>query len=198
MGDRDVEWSWVLSHLDSGPGRALDLGPGPFPLLSLTAAGRGYDVLALDIRSLEWPVMICGVTLVQGDVLTEVLPSNTFDVIINCSTVEHIGLAGRYQRSAEVPDGDLKAMHRLYEACKPGGIMLLTIPVGRDAIFAPLHRVYGEGRLPLLLEGWLINEECFWAKTDSNRWRVVTREEAVTQPGSDRYYCLGGFVLQKG
>lgn len=197
-GDRDIEWSWVLSHLNSGPGKVLDLGPGPFSLLSLTTAQRGYEVVALDLRPLEWPVIMPGVSITRGDILREPLPCNTFDVIINCSTIEHVGLVGRYDGATEAPDGDLEAMNRLYGAIKPTGIMLLTIPIGTDGIFSPLHRVYGEFRLPLLLQGWTIKEETYWAKTDSIHWEIVGREKALAQPGSEHYYCIGGLVLQKG
>jgi len=53
-----------------------------------------------------------------------------------------------------VPDGDLDAMGILRELLAPGGRMILTIPVGRDQICGPYHRIYGEDRLPRLLDGF--------------------------------------------
>lgn len=197
VGSRDIEWSWVLSHLKTGPGNALDLGPGPFTLLTNTAAQRGYEVLALDRQRLDWPFVAAGVTLRQGDILTEELPPNTFDLIINCSTIEHVGLAGRYGTTQFTPDGDLEAMRKLLRAIKSSGDMLLTVPVGLDALFAPLHRVYGEQRLPRLLEGWRVEEERYWVKTADNQWGSVTRQRALSIPGSERLVGLGCFVLTK-
>src|SRR5207245_201498 len=82
-------------------------------------------------------------TAARGDVLTIPFPSDSFDVILNCSTVEHVGIAGRYGVTESAADGDLAAMTRLRRWLKPGGVMLLTVPVGHDAVFAPLTRVYG-------------------------------------------------------
>jgi SAM-dependent methyltransferase len=76
------------------------------------------------------------VRFIQGDLLKLDLPTNHFDLIINCSTVEHVGLVGRYSVTENRPDGDLEAMARLRDLMKPSAIMLLTVPVGQDAIFA--------------------------------------------------------------
>lgn len=196
-GDRDIEWSWVLSHLKIGPGKALDLGPGPFPMLSLTAAQRGYEVLALDRQPLDWPFTVTGITFKQGDILMDNLPAASFDLVINCSTIEHVGLAGRYGVEQFEPEGDLHAMRKLLRATKPGGTMILTLPVGRDALFAPWHRIYGELRLPRLLEGWTVQEQRYWVKMPDDRWHTVTRDQALSRPGGWRYYGLGCFVLTK-
>lgn len=196
-GDRDIEWSWVLAKLGNGPGKALDLGPGPFPLLALTAAQRGYEVLALDIRACTWPFETDSVKCAQADILHEVLPPDTFDLIINCSTIEHIGLPGRFGAEEAMADGDLETMRKLLQALKPSGAMILTLPLGLDAVFAPLHRIYGVNRLPHLLDGWAVREEQYWAKAADNRWRTVSRDTALRHPGSERCYALGCYVLTR-
>jgi glycosyltransferase involved in cell wall biosynthesis len=196
-GDREVEWSWILSHMGQGPGQVLDFGPGPFPLLSLTASQRGYQVLALDRRRSAWPVAVTDVTFRQADVLDIELPPNVFDLVINCSTIEHVGLPGRYGAEVAVPEGDIGAMHKLRQATKPDGKMLLTLPVGFDALFAPFHRVYGPQRLPKLLAGWTVEDERYWAKLSANTWQMVTGEVAFSQQATESYYGLGCFVLRK-
>jgi hypothetical protein len=40
--------------------------------------------------------------------------------------------------------------------------MLLTIPAGEDAVFAPLTRIYGSQRLPQLLKGYTVEKDIFW------------------------------------
>jgi hypothetical protein len=73
--------------------------------------------------------------------------------------------------------------------------MLLSVPVGRDAVFSPWHRVYGPERLPRLLDGFAVEASEFWVKDADNRW--ITAEEATalaTQP-LERLYGLGCFVL---
>jgi hypothetical protein len=78
---------------------------------------------------------------------------------------------------------------------KQNGRMILTVPVGRDSVFAPLHRVYGEGRLKILLDGWRVSSEEYWMKEADNRWHRVERSIATgIQPRFD-LYALGCFVL---
>jgi 2-polyprenyl-3-methyl-5-hydroxy-6-metoxy-1,4-benzoquinol methylase len=197
MGDRDIEWSWMLSRIKNISGKALDLGCGDSLLLSLTAAQRGYDVLAMDREPHKYPYIANGVTFKLADVLEESFSSNYFDLIMVCSTIEHIGLPKRYQVTDSISEGDLVVMKKLHDAIEPDGMLLLTLPIGLDAVFAPYHRVYGEVRLPRLLKEWSITEEIYWVKQPSNQWLSVSRQEALARPGSINYYGLGCFVLQK-
>lgn len=177
-GDRDIEWSWVLSQMPMGPGEALDFGCG-VSHLGLAAAQRGFRVVAVDLEPVQWYYVHAGLQFMRGDILKLPLPTKHFDLVINCSTVEHVGLAGRYGVAKNKPDGDLEAMARLRDLMKPAGTMLLTIPAGQDAIFAPLHRIYGKQRLPKLIEGYQIEKEAFWVKDNQNRWALVNRDIAL-------------------
>jgi hypothetical protein len=197
MGDRDIEWSWVLSHINKGPGKALDLGSGWSLLLSLTAALRGFEVMALDRNLYEHPFIAKGVTLKQSDIITDSLPGDNFDLIIACSTMEHIGLPDRYGNQFLFPDADLETMQKLRNSIKPTGSFILTIPVGVDAIFIPFHRIYGETRLSKLLWGWRIKEECYWLKRPNDAWESVSRSEALAFTGNERVYGIGCFEIMK-
>lgn len=202
-GDRDVEFSFIAGALPGGPGEALDFGCGP-GFLSFVAAQRGYQVLALDLQEQQFSWHDPAVKFHRGDVLTASLPENHFHVILNCSTVEHVGLTGRYGVSSEQVDGDLNAMSRLCALLRPGGYMLMTIPCGRDAVFAPLHRVYGQVRLPQLLRGFDLQAEKFWCKQGDNRWQPCSRETATSFSATADYdqpsrslYALGAFVMRR-
>ena len=148
-GDRWVEWSSCIRRLAAGSGRTLDFG-ADIAFLSLAAAQRGHLVTAFDrlpsTAEFEHP----GVRFVEADVLTHDFGEVRFDQIINCSSVEHVGLGGRYG-STDALNGDLEAMGRLRDVLAPQGRMILTIPVGRDLVCAPLHRIYGEARFPAFL-----------------------------------------------
>ena len=37
---------------------------------------------------------------------------------------------------------------------KPGGLLYLSVPLGRDKVIFNIHRIYGRIRLPLLLRYW--------------------------------------------
>jgi hypothetical protein len=87
-------------------------------------------------------------------------------------------------------------MRRLRGLLRVDGTMILTVPVGRDAVFAPLHRIYGAERLPLLLATWAVIAEEYWSKDDANRWQRVGREEALRRMPSEHCYGLGLFVLR--
>ena len=60
---------------------------------------------------------------------------------------------GRYGDEID-PDGDLKAMEEIKKLLKEGGLFFLSVPIGEDRVMWNAHRVYGEIRLKLLLEGW--------------------------------------------
>jgi hypothetical protein len=79
----------------------------------------------------------------------------------------------------------------------PEGRMILTIPVGRDLVPAPLHRIYGDARLPRLLDGFATLEEQYWQK-DGGLWRQTERGRALDVVGSESFYALGLFVLGLG
>jgi len=199
VGDRDIEWSFVASHLPCGPGEALDFGcDGTY--LSLIAARRGFHVVALDLERQAVSWQHPNRNFVQRDLLAARLADASFDLVVNCSSVEHVGLVGRYSVSEPLPDGDLEAMRTLRSLMKPEGIQLLTIPVGRDSVFYPWHRVYGKARLPMLLDGYVVEQAEFWRKSSDQGWALCEREDALEfNAGWDekrKIYALGCFVLR--
>jgi SAM-dependent methyltransferase len=200
-GDREIEWSFIASRIPTGPGDVLDFGCG-YGTLTIHAAQRGYRVTALDLEPHIFSWIHPEVKAICGDLLKLDLPSRHFDLILNCSSIEHVGLAGRYGQTSNEADDDLVAMRKLRSLLKSSGKMLLTIPCGRDAVIVPWHRVYGAEKLPRLLEGYEVEEECYWTKGPDNRWRVSTKESALSlEPtrapiATQCSYALGCFVLR--
>jgi len=202
-GDRDIEWSWVAGNIPDGNGNALDFGYGSSSL-PLVLALKGYHTMAIDLEKHQQNYFAPNITFIRGDILAVDLPRNYYDVVVNCSTVEHVGLAGRYGVKEDNLDGDLQAMVRLGDLMKPQGIMLLTIPVGQDAVFKPLCRVYGNARTPELLKGYIVDGQEYWVKDTYNRWVLVSKEIALNYKASAgswnplrNIYALGCFVLRK-
>jgi hypothetical protein len=91
---------------------------------------------------------------------TLVPPPRTFSLALSVSSFDHDGL-GRYGDPL-APDGDFAAMDGMAEYLSPGGLALVSVPVGPDRIFMNLMRRYGRLRLPLLLEGWEVLERVGW------------------------------------
>jgi SAM-dependent methyltransferase len=202
-GDRDIEWSWIISQMPPGPGEALDVGPGG-SYLGLIAAQEGFNVTAVDLEPINQHYSHPKINLKQGDICNIPLPENYFALVLNCSTVEHVGLSGRYGVKTNHTDGDLEAMSRLKRLMKSEGVMLLTIPVGQDSVIAPFHRIYGIDRLPRLLEGYIIEKENYWCKNSQNKWVLCEKGDALNfkiliNPIniSQSVYALGCFVLRK-
>jgi hypothetical protein len=75
-----------------------------------------------------------------------------FDVGWSISSFEHDGL-GMYGDPLD-PDGDLKAMQKMKRIVKRGGLLFLSVPVGRDRILFNNARIYGRARLPMLMANW--------------------------------------------
>jgi SAM-dependent methyltransferase len=200
-GDREIEWSYIASRMPNGSGSVLDFGAG-HGNMSMHAVQKGYQVLALDLEQNPFHWSHPNLKRIQGDLLKLELPEKYFDYILNCSTVEHVGLTGRYGIAVEESNGDLEAMRRLRSLLKPSGKMLMTVPCGQDTVVVPLHRVYGRKRFPELLNGYEIEEQCYWMKQPDNCWYPADRETALsyvptgdaTRPASCSY-ALAGFVL---
>jgi len=195
-GDRDVEWSWVAARIPDNVGKVMDFGAGN-SFLSMIAALKGNDVTAVDMGPCNWLYKHDKIEYIQGDLVKMDFAKESFDLIINCSVIEHVGLAGRYGYDEDTGDGDLECMEYIKSITKPGGKMLLTLPVGQDAVFAPMHRVYGNERLPKLLAGWDVDSEEYWTKSSGNKWVETDKEKALKAAVEEKLYGIGLIVLKK-
>ncbi|MGB7283457.1 MAG: class I SAM-dependent methyltransferase [Candidatus Acidiferrum sp.] len=202
-GERNVEWAFLSTEMPNGPGEAIEFGCEQ-GYMSLLAAQKGFHVLANDLQEQSFTWEHPNVEFKQGDFLKLELPHDHFDLAINCSSVEHVGVAGRYGITVDESDGDLEVMKKLAEILKPGGRLIMTAPCGRDAVMAPWCRVYGRERLPRLFAFFALSEEEYWIKNGQNRWIATERETALDyQPlnnPADPHgctYALGCFILSK-
>src|SRR5579862_5836809 len=177
-GERDVEWAFLSANMPIGSGEAIEFGC-EMGQMSLFAAQKGYRVLAVDLQDQPFTWQHPSVEFRKGDFLTMELPGKSFDLAINCSSVEHVGVAGRYGIELDQPNGDIQVMERLAAVLKPGGLLLMTAPCGKDVVMAPWHRVYGPERLPKLLAPFEILKQAYWVKNEDNRWVPTDRATAL-------------------
>jgi len=208
LGDRQVEYGFVVDRTpraEASLGRqALDFGWGGNLTVFTGLERRGWMVTLYDRES--FPSPRTGFTVVQGDILQDDLGGSRYELITCCSSIEHVGLVGRYGTREDEgdPDGDLKAMRKLWGALAPGGKLIMTIPVGFDYVHGSMHRVYGISRLTELFKGFDMLESVWYFK-DSEEWlecdmeKTLTTRSIATSPTDWQgcYYALGCFVLEK-
>lgn len=199
-GDREVEYGYVRSYLPRGEGLLLDLGPDNQAGLIRLSLERCWTVVGIGLEGVQFkhPRFL----FIKRDFL-EVPPDFQIDCVLNISTIEHFGIAGRYGVAQENLNADLEAMAKLRQMMSKKAEMLLTIPVGIDSIISPWHRVYGRERLGLLLRGYRAVRAEFWAKPRGEGiYERVAQEEALSivpqEPPDPHYYALGTFTLRVG
>ena len=81
-----------------------------------------------------------------------------FDVLLSISSTEHDGL-GRFGDPIN-PRGDIESMQKFKKMLKKNGILILSVPTGDDIVYWNAHRVYGNIRFPMLIEGWNLVDSC--------------------------------------
>lgn len=192
-GEKFLDWAWVCVNLPRGAKRALDVGSGQSPIVPAMLE-LGYEVTAVDLCN-GMSQQLKGFTFIQADFNSLMLKPG-FDVIVACSTVEHVGLSGRFE-SAEDENGDLKAMRKIAQLLNPEGVLFLTIPVGSDGVHRPWHRVYGGKRFPKLLAEFEIVQDRYFVKEPWGPWQQANQEQALDFPATASRYALAELFLRK-
>jgi|GEM_PF-6075892 len=122
--------------------RGADVGcaTGCFPAMQLASGVEEctvFEVRPINTNSKRIKIRIQDLTYAR-----EIEPE--FDLITCLSTIEHIGL-GRYGDRLD-PRGDIKMAANLGRLLRPGGIMLMSFPVGRGCVVYNKHRIYSRQR----------------------------------------------------
>lgn len=142
VSEQIVESGLILRHAKPEERRVLDFG-GYESVLPLTLSALGHEVTVLDQR--VYPFKAPGLKSVTADLFGDhPLPSESFDLVISVSTIEHLGLGG--YEDMEIPDGDRLGVERLWRLVRPGGRLMATVPAGRPAVQRG-YRTYDEARL---------------------------------------------------
>jgi hypothetical protein len=141
---------WMWEALEKYPVRGLDVvHMGSLtPWYEATSLYHGARSTTIDYNPiLALSDRVRTMTIAQWDA-----DRPTFDVAWSISSFEHDGL-GMYGDPLD-PEGDLKAMRKMRQIVKPGGLLFLAVPVGSDKLRFNEARIYGRIRLPMLIEGW--------------------------------------------
>lgn len=140
--DRYIEYPWVLEHLGSEKRLdVLDIGSSGSMLPYLINA-LGHHVSSMDIRSRQDVETNKEITFYHRDICRSCLPDEFFDVVTAISTIEHIGLEGRYGNNEESTDE--KAISEIYRILKPKGLFLMSVPYDIKEQITKTHKIYDE------------------------------------------------------
>ena len=197
LGDRLIEYSFIAANIPPTKKNllALDFGSSTGEP-ALIAARLGYKVHAIDLLARTFHYRHKNVEFEKLDILN-MQDEPKYNLVIVCSTIEHVGLKGRYNIANNIKDGDLKAAKKVFQLLCKGGQVILTLPVGKDGVYKNLHRVYGKERLPKLLKGFKIKKEEYWTKEQTNSWFISNKKTALATRSSAQFYSFGLFVLEK-
>jgi SAM-dependent methyltransferase len=178
LNSRLIEYPFVLERLvPLSPGTVLDVGCADGAnFLAPTLATLGWKVYGIDTRSFK--LTHPNFHFVIGDIRAAEFPDDFFDCAYAVSTLEHVGLAGRYGVRRDDGDGDLRAVKEIRRVLKPGGIFLFTVPYGLGGVIRPFERVYSRARLQELVDNWAVRYVAYHYLDQEGAWHEIPEELA--------------------
>jgi SAM-dependent methyltransferase len=169
--ERVIEVPWVLSRLVAG-GRVLEVGYAyaePVYLAGLLRAG--VDLVGVDLADRDVEGMEC----LTADVRSLPLPDASVDQALLVSTLEHVGAdnSGYGLAAEDDPGSRVDALKELGRVVRPGGRLLVTVPLGEpgDHGWFRLDDVAGWTSL-FTGAGLFVEEQEAYALSDEG-WRVA-------------------------
>lgn len=109
--------------------------------------------------------------------IVDFMPTRRYDVIVAISTMEHVG----WDESPRDPPKVLRAIEHLKQLLAPGGVMLITVPIG-----------YNQALDASLDEGTLcFPRQSFLKRVGLTRWREAPWDEVRDAPYSSRRGASG-------
>lgn len=126
--ERVIEIPWVLSRLVPS-GRVLEVGYAFAEAPYLAALLRsGVELVGVDLARRD----VDGMEVVEADVRSLPFEERSFDQALLVSTLEHVGADNAVYGIDGEPDdaGRLTALRELRRVLRPGGSLLVTVPLG--------------------------------------------------------------------
>jgi SAM-dependent methyltransferase len=194
---RIIEYSFVIGRLGQmKPGKVLDVGcTARLNFLPTALASLGWEVWGIDQR--EWKFKFPDFHFIQGDIRHTDLPEGFLDAVYALSTLEHIGLSGRYGITKNDPEGDFKAVSEIARILGKGGKFLVTIPYNkRYKVVKSQKRIYDEEGLQKLFSGWKIEGKILYAQDSGGFWTLVSEEQVQSMRENKEAIALLELALQ--
>lgn len=182
VNERIVEQGFVfgaLADLERGS-RVLDVG-GAESVMAFSLASLGHRVTVVDPGGyrLGHPLLrVCASTL------DELEDDEPYDAALALSAIEHFGRP-HYGLQGSDERLDLAATQALLRRVRPGGILVLTVPLGTPSV-GDFQRVYDADGVLELVAGWDVRELSAAWQTGPTEW---VRGEA-NDPTAERGVAL--------
>ncbi|MBI5502664.1 MAG: DUF268 domain-containing protein [Deltaproteobacteria bacterium] len=122
----------------------------------VTQLASCLPVLYVEFRPV--PLGLAGLETRQGDVTALPFQDQSIPSLSCLHVVEHVGL-GRYGDPLD-PLGHMKACRELQRVLAPGGMLLLSVPVGRSGVWFNAHRVLDPASVAGLMPELRLVEFC--------------------------------------
>lgn len=185
--DRSIEYPWMVENINIHEGKLLDVGSTAcemlFGLLPSSIEIHGINLNNKIVKNKN-------IKFFTADIRKTGFQDDYFDCITCISTLEHIGVSGRYG-SDEDSEGDIKAVAEMNRILKPGGEILITVPYGIKDVL-PINKLYNKNRLDELFKNFKINSQTYIKF--NQRWgiwlKVSETEAAKTDMMKDGWYAL--------
>lgn len=175
------------------PRQHVDVGSRIDGFVAHVASYRTLEIW--DIRAVTREVP--GVVFRVADVTRpDSLPIAYCDSLSCLHAMEHFGL-GRYGDPLD-PDGSRKGLHNLALALVPGGLLYLSVPIGREKVLFNSHRIFDPHTIAQ------------WARSDGLELQAFTtihKDDSFVEHADwdqafaqirQQPYCLGLFEFVRG
>ncbi len=194
---RMIEYSFVIGKLASlERGKVLDVGcVARLNFLPATLASIGWEVYGIDMRQFKFKFP--NFHFVLGDITRTDFTDSFFDAVYAVSTLEHLGLSGRYGISKYDPEGDAKAVREIRRILRDGGRLLVTLPYGKEKRQTTLNRVYNRDSLVELFSDWEIQDKVIYSQDSEGIWVPVVEEEVWGLERNKEAIALLELTVQK-
>lgn len=128
----------------------------------------------------------------SGDLTQLNISSESIESLSCMHVLEHIGL-GRYGDPYDIY-GDKKAANELIRVLAPGGILIITVPVGRPRIQFNAHRVYSQMQVIEMFSGLVLKQSSLIKDGEIPDGMIDNPSEELV---SQQNYGCGCYVFEK-
>ncbi|MBG0799977.1 DUF268 domain-containing protein [Methylocystis sp. H4A] len=135
------------------------------------------------------PISLDGLSCGRADLTQLPFADSSIESLSCMHTIEHVGL-GRYGDAID-PIGDLNAAAELTRVVKPGGHLVMVVPVGNPRICFNAHRVYNFAQITKMFERFSIIDTAL--VTDNGEFHL----NPVPEEFDSQAYGCGCFLLHK-